>query len=223
VSTAVQQVVTEARALAHDGYGNHFIIDTLTAQATGAATVFKLNNQNVVQAADGAPSNVVATVNGSTVSVSSVNEQSGQVTLSAAPAAGSLVQIAYYFVLNTDTEFITFCQNAERFTLGVTPTINALTSLVDVPDNLVGAMVHYTAQLAARSMASLAHWYYNGSAGGKTFDKASIAEGWARQAEDLKKEAEGLREDVYTRFDQIKAPAWGNRGLSGLRPWTPPR
>jgi hypothetical protein len=219
----VSQVVIEARTLAHDGYANHFIIDTLTAQATGAATVFKLNNQNVVQAIDGAPADVVATVNGAVVSVSSVNAQAGQVTLAAAPTAGALVQVAYYFVLNTDEEYITLCINAERFTLGVTPTITSMDSLVDVPDNLVGAMVHYAAQLASRSMASLAHWYYNGSAGGKTFDKASIAEGWARQAEDLKKEAEGLREDVYTRFDQIKAPAWGNRGLSGFRPWTPPR
>ncbi len=223
MSTTVGQVVTEARTLAHDGYGNHFIVDTLTAQATGAATTFKLNNQNVVQTADGAPANVVAMVNGAAVTVNSVNAVAGQVVLAAAPAAGALVQVAYFFVLNTDTEYVTFCQSAERFCLGVTPAISSLASLVDLPDNLVGAMVHYAAQLAARSMASLSHWYYNGSAGGKTFDKASIAQGWALQAEELKKEAEGLREDVYTRFDQIKAPAWGNRGLSGLRPWTPRR
>lgn len=223
MSTLVSQVVLEARTLAHDGYGNHFIVDTLTAQATGAATVFKLNNQNVVQTADGAPLDLVVLVNGAVVTGNTVNEQAGLVTLSSPPNAGSLVQVQYYFVLNSDTEFITFCKNAERFVLGVTPMITGLTSLVDVPDNLVGAMVHYAAQLASRSMASLAHWYYNGSAGGKTFDKASIAEGWARQAEDLKKEAEGLREDVYTRFDQIKAPAWGNAPIRGTRLWEPRR
>jgi hypothetical protein len=223
VSTTVQQAVLEARTLAHDGYANHFIVDTLTAQANGVNTVFKLNNQNVVQVADGAPANVVFMVNGAVVSPTNIQENAGLVTLASAPAAGALVQVQYYFVLNPDTEYVTFAQNAERFALGITPTINSLTSLMDVPDNLVGACVHYMASLAATSMASLSHWYYNGSSAGKTADKGTISTRWAEQAKELKVEAEGLREDVYRRFDQAKAPAAMQTSLHGTRYWEPRR
>ena len=223
MSTTVAQVILEGRTAVNDGYGDHLITDDVSSQANGTNKVFQLNNQNIVQTVDGSPANLIAYVNNAAVTVTVTSEEGGIVTFAAAPAAGALIQCLYYWFMLSDAQWITLLQSAERFVSGVDPLISTVASLMDVADNLILPVETYAEYLACTKMASLAHWFYNSEAGGKTFDKASISERWLNQAKDLLKEAEGSREDPYRRYDQSKAPAYAVQNLAGVRYWEPPR
>lgn len=222
MSTTVQQVIDRARGEVHDRADSHFGRDFLTEQATGTTAVFLLRNRNVLQLADGAPTDLTAFVNGAPVAITSVDQITGLVTLTASPAQLSQVEMRYWYVLNTNTEFLDFVRAASNF-VGAPATFTALTDNVQFQDLLVEAAVKYAASLASRSMASLAHWYYSANAGQKSFNKDQISAKFSKQADDLEAAARKVRMDVYQRFDAVDAPAYKHTAYRGMGYWEPPR
>lgn len=222
MATTIQTIITRARGKCHDRLDSHYVREFLTEQANGVQTVFQLRNLNVVQQAQGSPADLVALVNNAVVGITSVAIDTGLVTLAAAPAALSAVEMRYYFLLNTDAEFLDFVRTATEFVGGI-PTFTTVAANANFGDNLVAPAVTYAAAEASRSMASLTHWYYNANAGNKTFNKDQISSKFRQQAEDLIKQAQQQRLDVYERFDMNKAPAIATGKMRGVRYWEPQR
>lgn len=222
MSTTVQQIIDEARTQAHDLPSDNYVRDFLQEQANGINLVFQLRNRNVVQLASGAPANLVALVNGAVAAITSVDTDSGLVTLAVAPASGSLAEFRYYFVLNPAAEYLNFVKTASRF-IGTPPRFTAATDLVQFGDTLVPSVITYVAYLASTSMANLSHWYYAANAGNKSFNKAEISRKFSDQAKEKKEEARALRMDVMQRFDEVSAPAYRNTAQRGTRYWEPQR
>lgn len=215
-------LISQARSKVHDRYDSHYVREFLNEQANGVQTVFQLRNRNVVQQADGAPADLVALVNNVVVSITSIDQVTGLVTLAAPPAALTNVEFRYYYILNTDAEYLDFLKTGSQF-VGIPPTFTALGDLVQFSDELNAPAISITAVQALRSMASLAHWYYSANAGNKSFNKDSISRKFLDQAATLETAAEKQRSDVYTRFDEYKAPAIALSGNAGLRYWEPRR
>ncbi len=222
MSTTVQQIIDEARTQAHDLPSDNYVRDFLQEQTDGLNTVFQLRNRNVVQVADGAPSDLVALVNGAVVTPAAIDQATGLVTLASAPGSGTLVEMRYYFVLNPAAEYLNFVKTASRF-IGTPPTFTVATGNVQFGDTLVPAAITYVAYLASTSMANLSHWYYAANAGNKSFDKNGISAKFTTQAAALLEEARQLRMDVMQRFDEVNAPAYANIAMRGTRYWEPRR
>lgn len=222
MASVASSLIRQARGLVHDLYSSHYVREFLNEQANGTQTVFQLRNRNVVQLADGAPADLKALVNNSFVTISDVDEETGLVTLGAAPATLTNVEFRYYYVLNTDAEYLDFLRQGSAF-VGIPPTFTAIDQVVQFGEDLDAPAVTCTASKAARSMSSLAHWYYSANAGNKSFNKDQISRKFEEEAKQLLADANAQRSDVYTRFDQAKAPAIALNSTAGLRYWEPRR
>jgi hypothetical protein len=85
--------------------------EDLSIQADGVNTVFKVDNIPIVDGSNGGvtttdPTKVQVKVNGTTVTVSAVDGDSGQITLASAPADGAQVLVTYYSNSFQDTSDI---------------------------------------------------------------------------------------------------------------------
>lgn len=223
MSTTVGNIIDRARGLMHDRKDSNYAREFLNEQANGVITTFQVRNRNLLQVADGAPADVAALVNQVGATISTVAQDPGLATLSAAPAALSLVEFRYYFSLSNDAEWLDFYRTAAGFAgfADVQADTVATVPLYEVA--MIPAVTLYCAAQASRSLASQTHWYYSANAGNKGFNKDQISRKFMEQADKWETEAKTLRSDVYTRFDQAKAPAAVYIYTGGLRPWTPPR
>lgn len=207
----------------HDRKDSNYAREFLNEQANGVVTTFQVRNRNLLQQADGAPLDVKAFVNNVPATVASLEKNPGLVTLDSAPTIGALVETRYYFSLSTDDEWLDFYRTAVGF-IGVSNTQDDTLETVTLWDQfLIPAVTLYAAAQASRSLASQTHWYYSANAANKGFNKDQISRKFMEQAVAWEGQAEKLRSDVYTRFDQAKAPAAAYIYNAGLRPWTPPR
>lgn len=223
MATTVGNIIARAQSLQHDLPSSNYGREFLNEQANGVITTFQVRNRNLLQVADGAPVAVSAFVNNVTATISSVTQDPGLVTLSAAPAIGALVEMRYYFALSTASEWLDFYRTAVGFIGEHNTQDNTTASIPGYDLNLVPAVTLYAAAQASRSLASQTHWYYSANAANKGFNKDQISRKFMEQALAWETQAEKLRSDVYTRFDQQKAPAAAYVANQGLRYWTPPR
>lgn len=221
--STVGEVIDRSRGLMHDRKDSNYAREFLNEQANGVITTFQTRNRNLLQMADGAPKDVTALVNQVSVTISSIEANPGLVTLASAPVALSLTEFRYYFALSNDEEWFDFYRTAAGF-VGISNTQDFTVDTIPEYDPLLNASITlYCAAQASRSLASQTHWYYTANAGNKGFSKDQISAKFMKQAVDWEAQAEKLRSDVYTRFDQQKAPAVAYIYTVGLRPWTPPR
>jgi hypothetical protein len=223
VSLLVSQIVDRARALMHDRKDGHYVREFLNEQANGVNLVFQVRNRNLLQAADGAPSNVAALVNGAAVAIASLDQSAGLVTLTAAPASLAQVEFRYYFEMATDEEWLDFYRLGANF-VGDVSTVTALTDSTGFQDAYALPVAQYAAAQASRALASLTHWYYSANAGNKSFNKDQVSRKFMEQADGWEKQAKEGRLAVPERFDQNKAPAFAYTGPArGSRYWEPRR
>ena len=204
----VSSLITQARAILNDGYGDNFTRDDISDLADGVTTVFQAYNQNISNAAAGSPADPVIRVNGTPAALASYVAASGMMTASAAPAAQALTYLEYWFTLMTDPQYLGFAQEAAKF-IGLTPAFTLVSQDSGLAGPAAEAAVHWMAHLGATKMASLSSWYYRAGAGNKNIDKAVIAQAFAKLADDQQKLATAVRNDIYTREGQRNAPGWG--------------
>ena len=221
MSLLVSEVVTRARSLMHDLKNGHYVREFLNEQANGTTVTFQTRNRNLLQAADGAPANVVVLINTVVTATTAVNQDAGLFTLAVAPTAGNQVEVRYYFEMATDVEWLEFYKLGAGF-VGDTSVVT-LVSSTGYPDTYVPSVVMYAAAQASRSLASLTHWYYSANAGNKSFNKDQVSRKFMDQAKDFEKQATDLRLAVQERFDQNKAPAFAYAATRGVKYWEPRR
>jgi len=223
LSLLVSDVITRARGLMHDKKDDNYVREFLNEQANGGNVTFQARNRNLLQAADGAPSDVAILVAGAAVGITALNKNAGLITVAAAPTTGQSVEVRYYFELATDATWLDFYRTAAGF-IGSTTEVAATTDPVAWDPAYAPAVVQYAAAQASRSLASQTHWYYSANAGNKSFNKDQVSSKFMKQATDWEKEAKDLRLAVPERFDQNKAPAFQYVGPArGTRYWEPRR
>lgn len=217
----VSDLITKARAQLNDGYADNFTRDDISDLADGATTVFQAYNQNILNAAAGAPADPIIRVNNAPSALASFVAASGMMTASAAPAVGVLVNLEYYFTLMTDAQYLGFAQEAAKF-IGLVPAFTGTSQDSKLAGPTAEAAVLYMVHLGATKMANLAGWYYRAGAGNKNVDKAVIAQAFAKMATDKLAQATAVRNDIYTREGQRNAPGWGV-ARTPFPSWTPRR
>ncbi len=217
----VSDLITKARGYLNDGYGDNVTRDDISDLADGSTVVFQAYNQNLINAAAGAPADPAVRVNGIASAWSTFNSAAGLVTLSSAPAAGALVYLEYYFVLMPDSTYLNFAQSAAKF-VGLTPAFTMTTQDSGMSGPLAEAAVHYMASVAAQKMCSLSSWYYQAGAGNKNVDKAVIAAAFKDTSVEEYAAAVAVRDDFYKREGAREAPAWG-RARTPFPSYAPPR
>lgn len=225
--STVGEMITRARGLMSDRADSNYVREFLNEQVTNSNKFFQVRNRNLLNVADdGAPADVQVLVAGLVVVPVTITASTGLIELATAPTVGETVEVRYFFHLNTDPEYLDFLRSAAGF-VGTVPTYGALPPVLaeddQITDNVEGAAVQYTAAQAARSMASMSHWWYSANQGNKSFNKDTISRKFMDQAKAWEDEARALRLDAYDRFDKRHAPATRSTNLRGVRPWTPPR
>lgn len=214
----VSYLVTNARGEFNDLKNDHFAQDDVSDQVDGVNQRFKALNQNVSNIAAGAPIDPRLMVNGAAVA-GATDLATGIFTAAAAPPAGALASLEYYFTLIDDATYINFANMAAAF-IGVAQPVHfvALTDDSHIEDNLAHAAVRYMHSLAAKKMANLSSWYYQANAGNKSFNKDAISAKFLADAEDEKKQAKDERDDFFkgdgaqfrsaTRLGNIRFPSY---------------
>ena len=218
----VSQLVDQTRSAFNDELADHFAQDDVSDQVDGVNLAFKALNQNISNAAAGAPINPRLIVNGASVA-GTVDLATGIFTASVAPTAGALATLEYYFTLIDDDTYINFAQMAAAF-IGValvTP-LAALTDDSYIDPNLSNAAVRYMHSLAAKKMANLSSWYYSANAGNKSFNKDTISRKFLDDAKEEGDRAEKERDGFYTRKGARNAPAYKLANIP-FPSYTPPR
>ena len=170
----VSELITKARTILNDGAADNFAQDDISDLCNATTTAFRAYNMNITDVATGAPGDPQVRINNIAGAVASFNPNTGIVTCSSAPAAGSLTYLEYFFNLMTDADYLAFAQQGVTF-LGNTPlfTMTSQDSLLNGPQ--AEAVIHYMAHLGASKMTNLSSWYYRFNAGNKSIDKAVIA------------------------------------------------
>lgn len=111
--------------------------EDLSLQADGSNTEFKVSNVPIVDGSNGGittttPTDVTVKVDGSAVTVSSVDGDSGIITLASAPSAGSEVLVTYYSNEYQNTSDLLPSQNVTEITsVGLAPGTNDFVNTVD--------------------------------------------------------------------------------------------
>jgi len=206
----VASIVTAARGLVDDRLDDSFSHDDLGEFADGTNTRFKLFNRFVVDnTTDGAPADPVLLVNLAPVAYT-VAKETGIITATVAPAAGSLVQAEYYHTLLSDAMYVEIVKQAHAFfgnyVAGVTDSIT-ISSDTAIEETLFDSATHYVGSRAAKKLSTQTAWFYSAGAGGKNFNKDTISAKFKALADELMTEALKAREDVYTRHGKRDAPA----------------
>jgi hypothetical protein len=223
MSLTVENIIDRARGLMHDRKNGHYVREFLNEQANGANTTFQVRNRNLLQAADGAPTDVKIYISGTDTPITVLDKDAGLVSVAVAPAAQLTVEVRYYFEMATDAEWLDFYRTAAGF-IGSTHEVALVTEAVAWDPAYAPAVVQYCAAQASRALASLTHWYYSAQAGNKSFNKDQVSRKFMEQADDWEAQAEKLRLAVPERFDQNKAPAFAYTGPArGTRYWEPRR
>ncbi len=142
-------------------------------------------------------------LNGVQQNPQNVNYYTGGFTLSAAPAAGSLLQASYYFLRNSDDDITALLGEGFNFINGD----QGLNSIDTAPGQLQTAAVCYTAYLAFKKMASRAAELAEKHIGDVSANLVSLAQQWSKLGDDRVKEAYNIRNDYYARSGQREAPA----------------
>lgn len=217
----VSELITKTRTILNDKLSDNFSQDDISDLVDGSAVTFRAFNMNILNAAGGAPADPIVRVNGIASAISSFVASTGMITLSSAPASGSLTYLEYFFQLMADADYIGFAQQGLEF-VGLVPNFTLSTQDSGIAGPLSSAVVHYMAHLAASKMTNLASWYYHATAGNKDVDKTEIAKAFTDMAKEQYATAKEVRDDFYTREGARNAPAWG-RGHTPFRSYTPPR
>lgn len=208
----------------HDRKNGHYVREFLNEQANGVNVTFQVRNRNLLQVADGAPTNVKIYIAGTDTAIVALDQDAGLITLAVAPTAGLTVDVRYYFEMATDAEWLDFYVTAAGFVGDSSTTAIVATDAVGFVATLSPAVVMFAAAEASRALASLTHWYYSANAGNKSFNKDQISRKFMEQAKGFEDNAEKLRLQNYERFDSNKEAAFAYVGPArGTAYWEPRR
>ncbi len=156
-------------------------------------------------------------VDGTLVSVAADYPEIGELELSAAPDNNATLEATYYSQWFKDDELETFLSNAVGF-------IGVGNNLDNIPIGLQNAALQYAAADAYQALAL--QWARNYSEGYRLEDapdlKRTPADVYNTMANAMRKQAQKLREEFYTRKDQSKAPLF-TAVIGKVGPVTPPR
>ena len=184
-------------------------------QVNGTNKFFRLNNRRLV-ANEPTTTTLVVVSDGTTLTpFTGYTEdiERGTFTITGTAPSTSLI-VSYDFVLFLDAEY----------DLNITTGLSFIgyTAVSSVPDGLVQALVHKTAALALKALASRAAPQFDAGAGGKSITKSSIKKQYLDLAKYHEDTAEKERENFYKRQGRREAPAYGQFG-TGQKEYTPKR
>ncbi len=194
---------------------SHFALDEpMVGPINATNLVFRVRHPLVLPLAAGVV--VVKDQAGAALTVSSVDEMLGLVTMDAAPASPTTGLFATYrYAFFTDAQLQIFLQAGYEFVSGA--------SITGIAEAQYPAMFAFAKAQAYEMIADNSGDFFDFTVGGESASKGEVTARWQEKAKQARELAHQLRAGSYSTNDRRLRPAFGHSTMTDQPIWTPPR